>query len=436
MNNRLFLFRNRVHLGIASSVLLAHSLLFAQTGKVVVIEHADSLVGKVIDGEDARELIGNVAFTQENTRVHCDRALQYLVSGNVYLSGNVTVEDDSVIMRMPRGIYFRDERKAQAFDNVSLDDGKVRLTARYGEYFTGPKVAFFRSHVVVNDTASVLFADSLTYYREERRTVAMGNVSIYNATDNVTITGHNFESITPKNYSRMTDEPVLTQVDTSSSGRIDTLVVRSMVMESYRDTPKRLIATDSVEIVRSDLAAVAGYAVFFTEGDSIILRKSPFVWYEETQISGDSINVYMVERRLRTVKVLGNAFAVSRSDSLHADRFDQLTGEEMTLRFADQALQQIDVDRRAISVYHLYEDTAANGLNKTSGDKVVMLMDEGKLGSIHVYGGVEGEYFPENMVSGREPEYALRRFLWRNDRPTMNDSAFLYQQNRSTTPTR
>ena len=40
----------------------------------------------------------------------------------------------------------------------------------------------------------------------------------------------------------------------------------------------------------------------------------------------------------------------------------------------------------------------ANGMNKTSGDRIVMQFADGKAETIRVYGGVEGQYFPEPMV--------------------------------------
>ena len=81
--------------------------------------------------------------------------------------------------------------------------------------------------------------------------------------------------------------------------------------------------------------------------------------------------------------------------------------------FGAGGLHRTDVEGRALSVYHLYDDTLANGVNKTSGDRIVMLFADGKAEAITVYGGVEGEYFPENMVRGRETEYALPGFSWR-----------------------
>ena len=78
---------------------------------MIVVEHADSLVGRVIDGEQARELIGNVRFSQERVRVTCDRALQFIDRGLVELRGNVVVRDDSITLEAPFGLYHRDGRR-------------------------------------------------------------------------------------------------------------------------------------------------------------------------------------------------------------------------------------------------------------------------------------------------------------------------------------
>ncbi len=415
--------------GIAAFItLLFPFTLYGQPGRVILLENADSLVGRVINGEKARELVGNVRFSQENVRVTCDRAIQYLESGKVDLLGNVVVRDDSITMHAPRGRYHKDARRAEAFDSVSLDDGNLLVTSQYAEYFVEPKRASFKTNVTVRDTGSVLIADSVVYFRPTRQSLAFGNVTVFNAADNVAISGQKFESDALTKFSRMTEQPVLVQFDTSMPGRIDTLIVRSKVMESYRDSVRKLVAIDSVQIVRSSLSAVGGRAVFFTEHDSINLRVKPMVWYHQSQVSGDSINVYLEQRRLHTVVVLGNAVAVSRSDTLRPDRFDQITGETLSMHFANQELDHITVDTRASSVYHLYDDTLANGLNKTSGDRLFMQFEEGRLSSIKVVGGVQGQYVPENLLKGKELEYTLAGVQWSADRPGARKDDFTRQR--------
>jgi lipopolysaccharide export system protein LptA len=396
--------------------LLSCDAVRAQEGKVIVLQNADSLVGKVIGGEDAREFIGNVRIVQENVHISCDRALHFIKRGRLLLTGNVLVSDDSVTIRAPEAVYMRDERTAEAAGRVALDDGKSLLTARYGKYFVDRRIAVFRDSVRARDSVSVVTADSLTYFRNERRSVADGRVTVVNAADRVTITGGHLIHEAEPDYSRMTVNPVLVQLDTTA-GASDTLVVRGRVMEAYRDSVRRLVASDSVEIVRADLAAVCGLAVFYTAADSILLRRSPVIWYRETQVTGDSVNVYLKGRQLHRVDVTGEAFAISRTDTVSRDRFDQLNGESLRMLFVDKVLRRIDVDVHATSVYHLTEDSAANGLNKTSGDKIVMVFEEGKVRSITVTGGVEGRYVPENLVKNHEEEYRIPGFRWIERRP-------------------
>jgi len=260
--------------------MLAFSpVLSAQGHKNVFLEHADSLVGKIINGQEARELIGNVRMTQDQVRVTCDSATQFLQSGKVFLAGNVVVKDDSVTMRAPRGIYDPKLRKAEGRNGVSLDDGRVLLVAREGEYYVSERRAFFRKDVLVREKNSTILSDSLTYYRTETRSVAQGNVRLRDSAEDLVITGSRLENWSANDFSRMTGKPALIQFDTTADGQIDTLLVRSHVMESYRSGSRKMIAIDSVRIVRSDLSALARLATLYPDGDSISLRTERVVWY-------------------------------------------------------------------------------------------------------------------------------------------------------------
>jgi lipopolysaccharide export system protein LptA len=392
----------------------------AQQDQVVVLENADSLVGLVIEGQDARELIGNVRLAQGNVRISCDRALQFIKSGTVNLTGKVVVTDDSLTLTSPRGTYHRDSRRAEAFEKVRLTDGRMDLTAEYGEYVIESRTAFFRSRVRVRDSASVVTADSLVFYRDSRRSIATGNVRVESPSDRILILGGRLEHDPDRGVNRMTVDPVLLQTDTTG-GVSDTLIVRSLVMESIRDTLPRLVAIDSVRILRGELSAISGRAVFFTQGDSILLRGSPVVWYQDSQTTGDSIDVALESRSLREVFVTGNALTLSRADSLRPSRYNQLTGETLQMQFDRRRLHTIRAEVRAMSIYFAYEDTAANGVTTSTGDRITLLFDEGRVRSIGIVGGVEGEYHPEPLVAGREAEFRVPGFLLRLDRPAMNN---------------
>lgn len=392
----------------------------AQQDRVVVLENADSLVGLVIGGEDARELIGNVRLAQGNVRITCDRALQFIRSGTVNLTGNVVVNDDSLTLTSPRGTYHRDARRAEAFENVRLTDGRMDLTAEYGEYLIEARTAFFRSRVRIRDSASVVTADSLVFYRDTRRSVASGRVRVESPSDRILIMGSRLEHDPAAGMNRMTGDPVLFQTDTTG-GVTDTLIVRSLTMESVRDTLPRLVAIDSVRVLRGELSALSSRAIFYTQGDSILLRGSPVVWYQDSQTTGDSIDVALENRSLREVFVVGNALTLSSADSLRPSRHNQLAGETLRMAFEDKRLRTVRAEVRAMSIYYAYEDGAANGVTTSTGDRITLLFEEGRVRSISIVGGVEGEYHPEPLVLGRETEFRVPGFLLRTDRPTMNN---------------
>ncbi|HEV8538283.1 MAG TPA: hypothetical protein VGR15_05085, partial [Bacteroidota bacterium] len=64
-------------LAVSMLVLCWYPCARAQQEKVIELDHADSLMGLVIDGEAARRLVGNVKFHQGKIVVSCREAIHY-----------------------------------------------------------------------------------------------------------------------------------------------------------------------------------------------------------------------------------------------------------------------------------------------------------------------------------------------------------------------
>jgi len=405
-------------LALLGALLLQSEASGQQGEEPLIIEHADSLVGMEIDGEQVKQLIGHVRFRQGRTLVSCDRAAQYLLSKKIALDGTVEVRDDSLRMVGSRGMYYSETKVAEAFDRVLLEDPSTTLRASYGKYFANEKKAYFSTGVYVEDSTSVLTSDELTYFRNDGRSIATGGVTLRGRRSPVTITGNRFEGFRERRYSRMSEHPRLVQIDTSGDGTRDTLVVTSGVMESFQDSLERLVATDSVAITRAGLAAEAGEAVFFTGIDSAELRRSPVIWYaerpgEDNQVSGDSVFLKLRKRAVETAYVRGRAFAIARADTDFPARFNQMSGQTIILHFEKKALRRIDVVTTATSLYYLFDGDSPNGINKTTGDRVTVSFVEGKIDRIAAIAGAEGQYVPERLVRGREREFELPGFRYR-----------------------
>lgn len=399
-------------------LVLATSAAPARAFQIVQLHHADSLVGRVLaTGENVRELSGSVHFSQGNVRVWCDRAVQYLAKNEFELIGSVKVIRDTVTLTSRYGRYFGETKKAYCERDVKLTTRHVTLFADRGTYFTDERRAFFQNNVRIVDSATTIYCDELTYFEVERKSIAQSNVKIVNAENKITMFGGHLDHYDSTHYSRLTSEPLMVQIDTSAKGEIDTLIVRSRVMESYDDSTKRLIATDSVTIVRSQLSARGGIVRYYTKQDRIELHRKPIVWYEEHQAIGDTITLYLKKQRLDLAVLRGHAFVLSQSDSLFPGRYNQLTGRLLRLHFDENKISSAEVERNAVSLYFLYDGKLGNGVNRTSGDYISMSFKEGKPDIIRVIKGIEGTYYPETMVVRNTQAYNLDGFLLRTDRP-------------------
>ncbi|HWP82252.1 MAG TPA: OstA-like protein [Bacteroidota bacterium] len=406
---------------LAGCLTLCAAGLLAQE-RVIELKSANELRGREIAGEEVRELIGNVHFVQPTSggglvKVWCQRALRYMKQNKVELFGNVRIVRDSVTLRAEEGVYYGKEQRARLDRGVQLQRGGRILNAAVGDYFTQEKRAEFAGSVVVQDSVSETRCDRLTYFEEDDCSIATGNVKIISPQNNTTVFGDSLVHFEKQGYTIVPKNPLFMQVDTTSTGIVDTLLIQSRVMEAFQDTSRRFIASEEVVVVRSDVAARCQRATYLTRDERIILQGEPVVWHAERQITGDSIVVGLRDRRLNSVYVEGRAMAVSRADTLRPHRFDQLTGRIIRMYFEDDELRRVEVDRTATSLYYLYDGDRPNGANRSSGDKIFIDFRDRKVDRIKIIGGVEGRYFPEEMLARREREFNLDGFQWRTDRP-------------------
>jgi lipopolysaccharide export system protein LptA len=408
---------------IVAGLLALGVVASAAQSRVIELKSAQRLEGKRIGDEEVQELIGNVHFVQtaktgDVIKVWCDRALRYLKQNKVELFGNVQLIREDVMLRAPEGVYFGDARRAEMTKGVTLRRRSMLLTSKSGQYVSDEKRAVFVGDVVVVDSTSTTRCETLTYFEADEQSIAVGRVKVSNAKNSVTIFGDSLLHFEQSGYTVVPKRPRLVQIDTTSDGTVDTLVVVSKRMEAFRQPSERFIATDSVLVVRADLAARCERATFLPNEDRIHLEQQPVVWYGRNQVTGDTIIVTLEERKLKSVLVRGRAMAISRSDSLYPKRFDQLVGRELTMLFEERKLKRIEARRNAVSLYYLFDDGRPNGVNKTSGDRIRVDFNEGKVDNMTIVGGVEGQYIPENMIDRREEQYNLEGFRWIERRPT------------------
>jgi lipopolysaccharide export system protein LptA len=457
---------------VALLVLIMTSGVTAQnTGGDYIIVTGDSLVGKLLNGEAIREVYGNVVLTQGNIRITCNKAVQFFLKNDAELIGNVIVYQENLTITTESGFYYGHLKKAETKSKVKLDDKKVILTADIGEYYFNEDRAFFQENVKLYDTATTLTSNFLNYYKNQNRAVAIGNVKIIdsvnvitadtlehfrgsrvtfasnhvkitNNTNNIIIYGDHLEDYTQRNYTTINKNPVLIQVDTSYSKQkdtiqieessdsasivIDTLVIKALVMESFHDTSNIFVAKDSVEIIRGEFASKNEFSIYYKDEDKIITMKTgetsaqPILWYENSQITGDSILIYLRENKIRLVEINKNSFIHSHH-KIFLNRYDQISGEKITIDFLDGVINKTDIIGTVHAIYYLYDEDAPNGLTKSSGQSAEVRFSDNQVSEVRLFGSPTSDYYPENMVEGNEPTYLLPQYVLFTNRPKKPD---------------
>lgn len=397
--------------------------------RVVVLDRANEISSGVFTSpktktapavsEPIRIASGNVRFVEGATTVDCDTAVQFLQSRKIRLVGNIVIVRDTVTIRGEEGFYFPDERKSILEKNVSLTDQQVSLNSQKGLYLSDAKTAYFSEKVSLKDAANLIFSDSLVYYRIEARAIALGSVIVTNPTDNIVITGDYGEHFTNEKRSFITGNPVLAKIDTTSSGEIDTLIIRSKRMDAFRnesDTLPRIDIADSVRIRRGALRSRSNKARYLLQKKMILLYDNPIVWHENNQLTGDSIVVQLREEggrnRVDKIFVYRRAFLASK-DSLDKSgrKFNQISGDEMTLMFDENSqLERADVFKQSRSLYYTFDEGKPKGANLTSGDEITVYFQNNQIQSITFRGSIEGMQYPERLIQRVQN---LPNFQWR-----------------------
>ncbi len=433
------------------------------------------MIGKTVNGEAIREVFGDVVVTQGNIRITCDHAVQFLSKNDAQLIGNVVVTEDSVTITTDQGFYYGDERKAESYSGVTLNDKKVILSADTGEYYFRLDKAFFRHNVKLYDTATTLTSKVLTYYKKEDRMVAVGdvkiintesiisadsleyfrntrvtyaykNVRIKNTKNNVVIYGDHLEDYAQNSYTLVNLNPLLVQVDTiyaelpdsltakssnpidalSSTFKLDTLIIKSKIMEAYHDTSNIFKASDSVKIVRDRFASINDLTTYYKTEQKIITKKvneeanQPILWYENSQLTGDSITIYLNDNSIKLLDVDKKAFLLSQ-DSTFKNRFNQLSGNRIEVEFTRGDISKTRVFGGVHSIYYMFEDHTPNGLTKSSSETAMINFEDRKVSAVRLYGSPNSEYYPENKVEGKELSFTLPEYVFYKNRPSKEE---------------
>lgn len=209
---------------------------------------------------------------------------------------------------------------------------------------------------------------------------------------------------------------------TKKNIKIDSTFLDRKVVLKDTARVRIIMAFHRAKIFKSDLQAVAD-SIFYSNGDSTIrCYTKPMVWTQGSQLSGDTINLILKNKKLDKMDMFPNAFIVNveKEDSLH---FNQVGGKKMRGFFKDSKLRRVVIDGNVESIYFARDSTThqVTDMNHSITSRMRLLLKNNEVTDLAYLTKDDHSYAPINKV--KEDEKILKGFIWKpKDRPVSKES--------------
>lgn len=403
----------------------------------LILQNADQLIGKRSDIEDVRYFIGNVKFKHGDVFVNCDTAIQYIKANKADLFGNVIITQTTLTLQAPKMTYNGNTYIAKTNSGVTINDKGTFIAADSGRYSTKNKEVNFKGNVLIDDDSVIINANRIKHFRINENTFAYGNVKIQGKYNNTILYGDTVINLPQLNYSMATSNPFLIQMDTASvqntrdsllneEVNIDTLVISCDTIKSIRKNETEIYRfIDSVRILRNEIASVCNYAYYNKSDEFIKLIENPVLWFDQTQLFGDTISIFMKNNKLNQITSINKTFVVSMTDTSYPERLNQISGEFVEINFNESDISSIKSSGDIKSLYFIFSDGIADGADLGAADELEIFFEDGEAVKLFKISGIAGEILNEERIAGDIRSFYLPSFRYRNDKPSRKDFLIL-----------
>ncbi|HAR39152.1 MAG TPA: hypothetical protein DCS09_11600 [Porphyromonadaceae bacterium] len=288
---------------------------------------------------------------------------------------------------------------------IVSDSGYVHTSKGWYNTVTEDSHLLDRSEVYSNDGTKVLIGDTIFYNRQtgvgevfgnmfledkERKAILQGNYGFYNE---------------KTEYGLATDSAFAIDYSQQESMYVhgDTLV---MITDSvHRD----IKAYYEVRFFRADLQGVCDSLHYSSRDSMVYMIGDPVVWNENNQILGNQINVYLNDSTIE--KAIVKDYALAIQDRLDQERYNQLSGRDMTAFFRNGDIYHVLVEGNAESLYYLTEkDSTIIGLNKTESAYLSMDIENEQIKRLKLWSSTTAVTTPLPQLKPEDSR--LKGFVW------------------------
>lgn len=342
-------------------------------------------------------------------------SLNTLVSqrGYVFKNNDVIVKDD-VVITTPDYLVYADSLKYNSDTETvfmiaptTLHSDSSILYTEGGSYNTRTSYAHLTKNSKLYKGSQTIFADTIIYDEEKQIGEAFSNIVMNDSAQMLMLKSNYLYHDGNSDYALVTDSARMLLY----SG-FDTLFAHADTLTNYKDTAEIQYVSGfpNVRFFRLDVQGKCDSLVYSMADSVTTMYYDPMLWAIYNQLSGDVIKIYNRNNTISHLEMLGDAFLVSREDSI---RFNQVSGKKITGYVKRNDIERIQVDGAAESLYYSREGNDLMGYNQTESSYLTISMKNGLVTRLSLKPASTGEFHSIDAIP-YEDQF-LRGFQWRSD---------------------
>ncbi len=332
---------------------------------------------------------------------YSESKMAYFRYGVKLVNPNYTLKCDTLGYNMEREIsYF--------FGPTKITTNESKIYCESGWYNSKTEISNFGKNTVLDNPPQILYADSLYYEKKKGYGEAYYHFDWIDTSQNIILSGGKAIFYELTDSITATEKPLLTYILDGDSLHIaaDTLISR-------KDTvgERELFAFHKVRLFKSDMQGKCDSLVYAFRDSTIRMYREPVLWGDKSQMTGDTIYLYMKDSKMDRVELFPNGFIINES---FPKLYDQIKGRHIWGYFVDGDLNNMHVAGNGESVYYGKDSRSAYlGINKAQCSEMWIYINENKVNRIKFYTKPTATFHPIQLV---DPEtFKLENFNWRYD---------------------
>lgn len=333
--------------------------------------------------------------------------------GYYYVSKKEFAFKGDVVLKNPEYTLYSDTMIYNTVKDITYFKGPSTIVSKQsyiycenGWYDKLNDKAQFNKNAYVIAENNILKGDSLYYERKKGYGRAIGNVSIQDTVENITVFGQYAETQRDIERYLVTDSAQMVQVFDDG----DSLFLHADTLLAVEDSSKERIihCFHHVKFFKTDMQGACD-SLTYHQADSLIrMYYEPVLWNDINQITAEQINISIGKSNIYWMEMLTTALIIQQEDSVI---YNQIGGDDMKGYFTNNDLSKVEVVGGGKTIYYPKQDDGSFiGMNKVECVDITIYIKDRKFDKIVFKKKPVGVLEPLDKIN--PADYKLDGFEW------------------------